>query len=268
MGELLFGLAVLCPLLRRFEREMSCRKFGTFVVFTFLLASMWELIIFQALHSSFSATARASGPYQLIGSLLFLYHTCTPRMFPQFIGFLGFHFSEKAMTYTLTFQLIFSGGLNTLVPTIAGIAAAFLCVSPALPISKWELPNVFYSVGSRLGQPFLDPQPLNNANLTRRRLNNNGTGTRQRLIPEFNPDARFRFDAPAAPFAFAPTPRTRPMPRPRPASVAPPLPIAPPPPDDVVETLISMGFEREAVLRVLQQCDNNVEIAANRLLNA
>jgi Holliday junction resolvasome RuvABC DNA-binding subunit len=39
-----------------------------------------------------------------------------------------------------------------------------------------------------------------------------------------------------------------------------------PPPEEAIETLMAMGFDRENVTRVLQQCDNNVEVAANRLL--
>ena len=44
------------------------------------------------------------------------------------------------------------------------------------------------------------------------------------------------------------------------------VPAPPPPPEEAIETLMAMGFHREAVVRVLQQCDNNVEVAANRLL--
>eukprot|EP00957_Ditylum_brightwellii_P125548 9569738-Ditylum_brightwellii.AAC.1 len=40
-----------------------------------------------------------------------------------------------------------------------------------------------------------------------------------------------------------------------------------PPSEEAIAQLTSMGFEREAVVRVLQQCDNNVEVAANRLLS-
>jgi hypothetical protein len=29
---------------------------------------------------------------------------------------------------------------------------------------------------------------------------------------------------------------------------------------------MAMGFDHESVVRTLQQCDNNVEVAANRLL--
>ena len=49
--------------------------------------------------------------------------------------------------------------------------------------------------------------------------------------------------------------------------VAPVAPRPPPPPsEEAITQLTSMGFDRQAVIRALQQTDNNVEGAANRLL--
>ena len=49
--------------------------------------------------------------------------------------------------------------------------------------------------------------------------------------------------------------------------VTPVAPHPPPPPsEEAIAQLTSMGFDRQAVIRALQQTDNNVEGAANRLL--
>lgn len=49
--------------------------------------------------------------------------------------------------------------------------------------------------------------------------------------------------------------------------VAPTAPRPPPPPpEEAIAQLTNMGFDRQAVIRALQQSDNNVEGAANRLL--
>jgi hypothetical protein len=40
----------------------------------------------------------------------------------------------------------------------------------------------------------------------------------------------------------------------------------PTPPEEAIDQLTSMGFERQAVIRALQQTDNNIEAAANRLM--
>lgn len=52
------------------------------------------------------------------------------------------------------------------------------------------------------------------------------------------------------------------------AAAAPPVAPRPPPPppEEAIAQLTSMGFDRESVIRALQQTDNNVEAAANRLL--
>lgn len=47
-----------------------------------------------------------------------------------------------------------------------------------------------------------------------------------------------------------------------PAAPRPP----PPPPEEAITQLTNMGFDRQAVVNALQQSDNNVEAAANRLL--
>jgi hypothetical protein len=43
------------------------------------------------------------------------------------------------------------------------------------------------------------------------------------------------------------------------------LPLSPPS-EEAIEALMAMGFDHESVVRTLQQSDNNVEVAANRLL--
>jgi len=51
-----------------------------------------------------------------------------------------------------------------------------------------------------------------------------------------------------------------------PATAPRPPPAHPPPSEEAVELLLSMGFERQAVIQALQQTDNNIEAAANRLM--
>lgn len=54
----------------------------------------------------------------------------------------------------------------------------------------------------------------------------------------------------------------------RAAAAAPPAAPRPPPPppEEAITQLTNMGFDRQAVINALQQSDNNVEAAANRLL--
>jgi hypothetical protein len=54
--------------------------------------------------------------------------------------------------------------------------------------------------------------------------------------------------------------------QPQPVFQPPPAPPSPPP-ESAIQQLTSMGFEREAVIQALQQSQNNVERAADRLLS-
>mmetsp|Transcript_24595 Transcript_24595/g.42093 ORF Transcript_24595/g.42093 Transcript_24595/m.42093 type:complete len:305 (-) Transcript_24595:308-1222(-) len=233
MGELIFGLMALCPLMRRFEREMGSRRFGAFIVYSSILSTLLELVIFNI----FFDIERYSGPYPQLGAVLALYHKFTPRQYPKFFGALGYDFSEKSLTYGLCAQVIFSGGLSTLIPTVVGL----FCGKISVGLSSTELPEFVYSMAQFFGKAIEDEAPAimmsrtvqrgaaERANRPRRAPNGGGGVGR------------------AAPPAAAPRP-------------------PPPPPEEAIAQLTSMGFERQAVIRALQQSDNNVEAAANRLL--
>jgi len=258
LAEVVLGLGVLCPLMRRFEREMGSRKFGTFLFFTTVISTSWEILLSQVFHDEL---ARYSGPYPQIGSLLMLYHIYTPRLHPQFFGLLGFDFSEKAITYGFALQMVFSGGLGTMLPAMCGMVAGYLYTVPMFPLSKIELPEFVYSICSSVGAGFVDRNPTISTTRRQHRAAGAGAGgnnNRQQLIG----DMRYGGagggvpNIPRAPLNNAPPP---------PAAAQQFQPT--PPSEEAIAQLTSMGFEREAVVRVLQQCDNNVEVAANRLLS-
>ncbi|KAL3805785.1 hypothetical protein HJC23_007746 [Cyclotella cryptica] len=228
MGELLFGLAALCPLMRRFEREMGSKKFSAFIVYSSLISTVLELIFFNI----FFDTERYSGPYPQIGAVLFLYHNFTPRLYPKFFGVLGFDFSEKSLTYGLCAQVILSGGLSTATPTLFGFIAGSLSVN----LSQTELPDFVYVAAGVIGKAFVDEAPAVMMSRSVQRAANSRPRAREGRIAAGAIPAR-----------------------------QPPRP-PPPPPEEAIEQLTSMGFEREAVIRALQQTGNNVEAAANRLL--
>mmetsp|Transcript_18168 Transcript_18168/g.42351 ORF Transcript_18168/g.42351 Transcript_18168/m.42351 type:complete len:300 (-) Transcript_18168:17-916(-) len=227
MGELVMGLAALTPLMRRFEREMGSKRFGAFIVYASVISTLSELVIFNI----FFDTERYSGPYPQLGAVLALYHRYTPRLHPKFFGILGYDLSEKSLTYGLCAQVVMSGGFSTFIPSLVGFVSGLLCVS----LSENLLPNFVHACCNSIGSSFADEAP---AIMMARTVQRGGTGNRQRRA------------------AQRPT-----------AAVAPPVVRRPPPPpEEAIAQLCSMGFERAAVIRALQQSDNNVEAAANRLL--
>ncbi|EED91735.1 predicted protein [Thalassiosira pseudonana CCMP1335] len=238
IGELVFGLLALCPLMRRFEREMGSRKFGAFIIYSSVLSTIFELVFFNI----FFDTERYSGPYPQLGAVLAMYHKFAPRLHPKFFGVLGYDFSEKSLTYGLCAQVILSGGLSTAIPTIFGFISGMLSVS----LSQHELPEIVYTAAGTLGKAFVDDAP---AIMMARTVQRGGRNQQRRA----STGARGGRDATAgAPAAALP-------------AVQPPRPPQPPP-EEAIAMLSSMGFDRDAVIRALQQADNNVEAAANRLL--
>lgn len=173
---------------------------------------------------------RYSGPYPQLGAVLFLYHKFTPRLHPKFFGILGYDFSEKSLVYGLCAQVIFFGRLSTIVPATIGFISGMI----SLKWSETELPEFMYSIGQFLGTAFVDEAPAIMMSRTVQRGAERGNRPRPAGVGR-----------PAAPMA------------PRPP---------PPPPEEAIAQLTGMGFDRQAVIRALQQTDNNVEAAANRLL--
>jgi hypothetical protein len=226
LGELIFGSLALFPLMRRFEREMGSRRFAAFIVYTSILSTIVELVVFNI----FFDIERYSGPYPQLGAVIMLYRRFTPRMYPKFFGMLGVDFSEKSVTYGLCAQVILFGGLSTVIPTLVGFVCGSLCVS----LSENELPQFVYTIGEIIGKTIVDEAPaIMMSRSVQRGAEREGNRPRRAVA-----------QAPAA------------VPRPPP----------PPPPEEAIELLLSMGFERQAVIRALQQTDNNIEAAANRLM--
>ena len=205
---------------------MGSRRFGAFIVYVSFLSTILELGFFNI----FFDTERYSGPYPQLGAVLALYHKFTPRLHPKFFGILGYDFSEKSITYGLCAQVMLSGGMSTIVPTMIGFLSGMLCVN----FSENQLPEFVYSLAAIIGNALLvDEAPaIMMSRSVQRGAGGGGGGNRPRRA--------------AAPQ----TPR------------APP----PPPPEEAITMLTSMGFEREPVIRALQQTDNNVEAPANRLM--
>jgi len=258
-GDLVMGSIIWGMLSKRYEREMSSRKFSSFLLGTWLLSIGIEYLLYQSLGGlglvETSTTTRQpqfhvtyTGPYSWVGALGYLFHVYTPRQHPRFFGLLGFHFSEKAIQYAILCQVMVMGNsgnafLHQLLPSVAGIMAGFLCSTPQLPLANMEIPS-FLTTPFGMIFGFLvdtDPPPILSATVGGGA--NRGGGAR---------------GAGAARGGAGIPPAPRPPP-------PPPQPVEPPS-EAAIEQLTSMGFDRERVERALRQNNNNVEHAANQLL--
>ena len=81
---------------------MGTKKFGTFLFFVHFFGMFMELAItyLLLLPTSDGLFQRASGPYTMIGALMFLFNEYTPRLHPRFVSGLGFDFSEKVCAFS------------------------------------------------------------------------------------------------------------------------------------------------------------------------
>jgi hypothetical protein len=252
-GELVVGIMFLAHLLRRLERELGSRKIIVWLLWVPTVVAVLELVLAVAqilvLEEDFGIEL-AQGPYAYIGAVLYWYYAYIPRLHPRFVSMGGIAFSEKAVHYLWGLYLIGSQGTGSVLLTTMGILASVLFFRLPVP----DLPNSLVlllpweSLGSLL---FLDPPPKIYAPLlmaTATPTNGNLRGGRAARAaatpaPRRNANANTPQQAPAA------------------------APLAPPP-QAAIDQLTAMGFEEARVRQALQQNDNNVERAADRLLTS
>ena len=311
MGELVMGLMVYVPLMIQFERELGTKKLASFGIKCLLLATVLQVLFLFGLGHYLISTNRtlsstssssssflsppssllslnkfqyATGPYTIIGSLFYLYHTYTPRLHVRFMGILGMDFSEKSLTYGLTFITIYSQGWASILPFLFGYWSSFLSIQDYDNDNdrkwwnfyrQWEctLPNFVYSIADNVAKVFgLDSMVVDRVYFSR----NNRLASAAAFAGRVRDDRRRGMDNRANQYQQ----ERRPMRRqggtgnvglnennrglqPQFQRMPPPQP----PSQESIDQLTAMGFERDAVVRALSLTDNNVEAAANRLLS-
>jgi len=247
-GELIVGTSLLVFLMRKYERELSTRKFVALYGITIGLGIAQEVALQQVLDYRNRVLDLANpirwqyaGPYPIVGALFTLFHMTAPRLHPRFVSILGFQFSEKSFYYLWFLHLICSGGWNTVVPAMTGCATAILYLHS--PLKDFQVPDTLV----RSVQPILDRLGLSDAPSPVRGVHPAGAAAAAAANAARQPVQRRA--------AAAPPPQQQeqqiPTPEPDPAAI---------------DQLTGMGFPRQRVMEALRQSHNNVEHAANRLL--
>ena len=180
------------------------------------------------------------------------------------MGVLGFDFSEKVITYVLSWIVIYSQGLASIIPTVCGFVSCWISISSKNVYGQWEceLPNFVNNIAIHIGRIFgLDQLVSSTTFLSRSGMTNAAVGRSGNRNAHPNPGRR-------GGRGFAPQPPHHQQQQQQPP---PPQqhqqPQFQPPSPEAIEQLTAMGFERDAVVRALSATDNNVEAAANRLLS-
>ncbi|EQC29892.1 hypothetical protein SDRG_12436 [Saprolegnia diclina VS20] len=222
---------------RLIERQFGSKKFGSFVVLVLVLSTLLQAACLKAK----VLPSIASGPYALIGALMVVFYGNVPKLQPELFSAMGLHLSEKASTYFMMI-LVCLRGLDSALPFGTGVLVG--AVYQTTPLSKFRLPGflvwffeLFASVFAVVPMSVAAQQRQRQLQEAQRRHAPapNGQGFRDQLLPGMGGGM--------------------------------PMPVAAPPSDAAIETLTSLGFERDQAIAALRAADNNVEAAANRLLN-
>ncbi len=197
-----------------------------------------------------------------------------PKLQPKLYNFAGLHFSDKSSTYLLLL-VVLGRDLRTLNAFMPGFFFGFLFGST--PFSKLRLPSFLCSIFS-IFSPFFEVVPTSMAAIQRQRRlleaqrrmgtlqqrqghagraqgqgqgQAGGHGYRDQLLPGAGGMGGGMglgvggMGMGAGPRRGAPSP----------------------PPEDAIQQLMALGFDRDRSIQALQTTNNNVEAAANRLLN-
>jgi hypothetical protein len=223
---------------RQFERMMGIRKFAAFVFLMFWISLLIQISIMVAANMSDIHLVSASGPYFFVFSMLPLFYHYIPvtkggtKLFGGLITY-----SEKTWIYLMAIQLFFSEGLPTVLASVSGILAGSLYLVDGLALSRIRFPSMIETVVSssytRIRSMF--PAPAVEQLRPQGAAGRMATGFRR-------PNGFGGYGT----NAFAQTPAV--------------------PSREAIEALTNLGFDEEAATNALRQTSNNVDAAANLLL--
>lgn len=236
--------------MRQFERQFGIRKFGSYVFLSFVISLFTQCAIITTASSMNFPIRIASGPYFIVYSLLALYYRHIPKLHPSRHAIFGsFRFSEKSWTYVFALQLLCGEGLGSICAGLSGFFAGYVYLSDFLSLQSIRLPKfvetIFspfsYILGSTplinnaIPNPHIQPPRQQQQQQRQYRdqqlpLRNNGWNGNNRNTPSQ-------------------------------------VPVLSPPPEDAIEALVNLGFEREQAINALRVTNNNVDAAANYLFS-
>ena len=187
------------------------------------------------------------GPFYYIFSTMPFFHRHIPKLRPSsytIMNSLNFVISEKSLYYLLALQVMFSEGLNSVIPSLGGLLAYYTYSIDGLGLDEFRVPRFveifFTTIGGFVCSliPMIEPnfntRARGDANVNRmlaRATEGPGGGNGNNVNREAD---RWQ--------------------------------TLPPPSEEQIQSLVGLGFDRPAVLRALEGSNNDVEVAANRLL--
>ncbi|WCJ33388.1 Ubiquitin-associated (UBA) protein [Euphorbia peplus] len=213
---------------RVFERQIGSNKYSVFILVSIIGSLLFEVLMLGILKDP-TANLLTSGPYGVIFASFIPFFFDIP-VSTRF-RFFGVHFSDKTFIYLAGFQLLLSSWRRSILPGLCGILTGSLYRLNLFGIRKAKFPEFVTSFFSRLSWP----------------SSGSPRGTTSRNVGGSTPS-----------FVGRQVERTYPAPS------AVPLEPA----EDAIETLVSMGFDRNSARQALVHARNDVNAATNILLES
>ncbi|XP_041024627.1 rhomboid-like protein 20 [Juglans microcarpa x Juglans regia] len=225
--ELMFGLYLLYYF-RVFERQIGSNKYSVFILFSIIVALLFEFLTLTLLKDS-AVNLVTTGPYGLIFASFvpFIFDIPVSTWFRVF----GVRFSNKSFIYLAGLQLLLSSWKRSILPGLCGILAGSLYRLNVFHIRKTKLPEFIISFFSRISWPTTGSPPSAPARSIVRNIPSYASLQVERNYPSS-------------------------------------MPSAIEPSEDSIATLVSMGFDRDSARQALVQARNDVNVATNILLEA
>lgn len=211
---------------RVFERRMGSNKFASFVLVTSAMSTLLQIGVTQLYRGCYPL---ASGPFGLIFGCAIPFVMDVPVS--SKFSILGLPLTDKALVMAVGAQLLLASWKRTLIPGVCGMVAGSMYRINFLGMRKFRIPmfisKIFkQTIGKILVAP---PDPVSPT-----------------VTPATNADGSRPGTSMGAHRGHS-------------QWLAQPSPEA-------VELLVSMGFDRTIASRALQQSENDVNLATNRLL--
>lgn len=253
----IFG-ALIFYSMRQIERQMGSSKFAAFIIYVTLFSVLTQQAILQMVSKVLPNRLPPTGPYAVVVGLLLLYWRWVPRrrrvVKTRIFGIL---ITEKIMTYLFVAQFLFAGGWITLAPSITGTIPASLYLSEAVPTNYIRTPEFVNNILSTLMAPFITTISTNRIanNAASRELQSQREAMQRRIqgIPGMRANNISNTNGTNREAEISARSEQRNN-------------VVSMPSDESIQAIMELGFEREEVIASLRMSDNNVEIAAGRLL--
>ncbi|TPX49543.1 hypothetical protein SeMB42_g02576 [Synchytrium endobioticum] len=236
-SEVLFG-GILIYHMRLLERHWGSYKFASFILISSVVSTALDVMSLLLL-SNFNITHVSPGPYAALSALAYNFVVDIPLTYRFKV--MGVTVTDKMFVYLLGGQMLWCSWPHCLIPIVCGWITGMILKSDVAPvyIKKWRIPKRIWNI--------FDTYFL-------------------KLIQSDAPTSLSRESRSADGYASIPT--TGPHRRNSTAGVEMPsrIPSNRPPSEANIQTLVTMGFERNAVIAALQATDDDVNAAASRLL--